>query len=163
VIPIVVTPALWASTLEVFAPFASRRVEGGCFWYADADPSGDHRPVAAIGVPKQDNFPRNFRISADSLADLNEAAPEGAAVVAQLHSHPEQWVGQSNWDDELIVSRRILSVVLPHYAGGEPLIKDCGLHVFEGGEWRRVPLSRLGSRLIVDAAKDPQPSVIDLR
>lgn len=162
-IPIVVSPAVWAATLEVFVPFVSRGVEGGCFWYADVDQSGAGRIVSTIGVPTQVNFPRNFRIPADALAELNQAVPSNAVVVAQLHSHPGDSVAQSPWDDELIVSRGIVSIVLPRYARFRPSLRACGLHIFDDGEWRAYPLDQLSSRLIEVDDPGKAPGLVDLR
>lgn len=129
-----VSEATWLRTVEIYAPFAQAGVEGGCFWYGDRA-SG---LVAVIGVPSQINRPRNFEISSDALAQLSLGVPESMSVLAQLHAHPGTRVRQSWWDDRVVVSRKIISIVLPSYGRIPVSLDACGVHQFVAGRWRCI-------------------------
>ncbi|MBA2719041.1 MAG: hypothetical protein H0U52_07360 [Chloroflexi bacterium] len=153
---IAIGPDVWPSTLDVFARFAATRMEGGCFWYGvrsvrPEEPS----QVATVGIPKQVNRPRNFSIPADALADLNAAIRDDHEVLAQLHGHPSWDVAMSEWDEDLAVSRRIVSLVLPFWGSLDRLaLEQIGIHVFGDGGWRRLgPVE--ASDLFVDRAGPP--------
>jgi hypothetical protein len=160
---IAIGPDVWPRTVAVFARFAAARMEGGCFWYGvrsvgPAEPS----VVATIGIPKQINRPRNFSIPADALADLNAAVHDDHEVLVQLDGHPGRDVAMSEWDEDLAVSRRIVSIVLPVWGYLERVDLDqLGIHVFEDGRWRRLGPAE-ASDLFVDRP-DPSVTVVDRR
>jgi len=158
--PIVVSAATWEATLDLLAPFGRLGLEGGCLWYAVSGEA--ERVVSLIGVPAQTNYPRSFAIPADSLADLNLAVDPHLTVVAQLHLHPETWTGQSDWDEHVVVSRRVLSVVLPVYGQRPCEIGNCGIHAFDGSAWRRLPDELVGRRIRLDP-NGPRAGVLDQR
>lgn len=155
-----VSSAAWDATLEVFEPFATARLEGGCLWYGTR--TADVLRVQLIGVPQQINRSRNFEIPADALAALNRQVPDGMEVLGQIHGHPGQDTKQSSWDDQLIVSRRILSLVLPRYGRRPCAIDEAGIHAFRDGSWVQVPSSEVPA-LLNWSADQPSVEVIDLR
>lgn len=125
---------IWEQTLDIFEPFSRSGLEAGCIWYGRR--GDEFNVVSMIGVPKQENNPRNFHIDADSLAELTESIGEtGLTAVAQVHIHPGISVEHSPYDDEMIVSRRIHSLVIPHYGKRPCEISDVGIHVFRDGRW----------------------------
>jgi len=127
---------LWQVTSELFQGYASKRVEAGCFWYGIRD---DTSIAVTLGIPHQTNRRGNFHIEADDLAALvKEACAPGLVAVAQLHLHPGSNVDHSSWDDRQIVSRNLLSIVIPNY-GAQPLDLDTlGVHRFQHNHWRRL-------------------------
>lgn len=125
---------IWESTLDIFAPFSKSGREAGCIWYGRR--GDEFNVVSMIGVPKQVNNPYNFHIDADSLAELTERIGETElTVVAQVHIHPGVDVEHSPYDDEMIVSRRIHSLVVPNYGKRPCDISHVGVHVFRDGGW----------------------------
>lgn len=157
-LPITVSATGWARTLEVFEPFSEREVEGGCLWYGRRDIGS----VELIGVPRQVNQPRYFEIPSDALAELNLAMPPELSVLAQLHAHPGRTVRQSPWDDICIVSRRVVSVVLPGYGRGPVSLESCGIHRVIDGRW--TLLRREASGQTIELTPDTGTiGVMDLR
>jgi len=147
---------IWEQTLDIFKPFSRSGLEAGCIWYGRR--GDEFNLVSMIGVPKQENNPRNFHIDADSLAELNETIGEtGLTVVAQVHIHPGISVEHSPYDDKMIVSLRIHSLVIPHYGKRPCDISNVGVHVFCDGRW-----------VLLDSAKGVEtvriiPGVVDMR
>ena len=147
---------IWEQTLDIFEPFSISCLEAGCIWYGRR--GDEFSVVSMIGVPKQVNNPRNFYIDADSLAELTETIGEtGLTVVAQVHIHPGINVEHSPYDDEMIVSRRIHSLVIPHYGKRPCDLSDVGIHVVRDGGW-----VLLGSDEGVETVKII-PGVVDMR
>jgi len=154
--------AFWEATLGIFEGFAHREVEGGCLWYGARAPGRTR--VALIGVPRQLNHRQNFEIPPDALAQLNQAVPDGLEVVGQLHGHPGDDVRHSWWDDDLVVSRRIASVVLPRWGAAPVVMDEVGVHAFEGGTWERLDRDRAARMITFDPSPlDGPPMVLDLR
>ncbi|MEQ8719628.1 MAG: hypothetical protein RLO52_22060 [Sandaracinaceae bacterium] len=89
-----------------------------------------------------------------------ELARAGLTLVGQVHSHPGRWVDHSDGDDEgaLVRFEGYWSLVVPEFAreGMRPLGR-CGVHVFRGGEFRRLTPEAVGARLQL------VPAAIDLR
>ena len=83
----------------------------------------------------------------------------GMMRLAQIHSHPGNWTGHSDHDDEFAFSHRDggISIVVPHYGACAPGLCDCGVHVCEGGIWREV-----GAKEIDDFVRIV-PSQMDFR
>lgn len=153
---LLVPELIWEQTLDIFEPFSRSDLEAGCIWYGRR--GDEFNVVSMIGVPKQVNNPRNFHIDADSLAELTETIGEtGLTVVAQVHIHPGIRVEHSPYDDEMIVSRRIHSLVIPYYGKRPCEISDVGVHLFGEGRW-----------VLLESAEAVEtvriiPSVVDMR
>lgn len=68
--------------------------------------------------------------------------------IAQVHSHPSNWVDHSLGDDQYAAFKinGLLSIVVPSYCktGMLPLTK-CGVHRYENGLFVRLPSSYLNS------------------
>lgn len=156
-------PTLWDTTLDALKPYRARRVEGGCLWYGHRD--GQTAYAVLVGVPKQINRPYNFEIPADALAELNTHIGDGLVVVAQIHSHPGGSTTHSHWDDAMILSRKMFSLVLPHYARLPCTINMAGVHVYDGRQWVKlapeVGMSRL--RVMTGDGKLDGPRMVDTR
>lgn len=61
----------------------------------------------------------------------------GLTVVADVHTHPGQWVDQSDIDaaNPMIAQRGHIAVIVPDYASDESL-DACGVHTYQGdGHW----------------------------
>jgi hypothetical protein len=153
--------AAWRETLAAVAPYAERRLEGGCLWYGD--PDSLELTVSLVGVPTQINRARNFEIPAGALAALNNAVPASHVVLAQLHTHPGAITKQSPWDDRMLVSRKIISIVLPHYGRSPCELATCGLHVFIAGRWRLLQDEDRDRRIRFTEERQTDVAVIDLR
>jgi len=88
---------------------AGRR-ESGVMWYGTKDASGDGT-VRYVVAPRQQMRWGNYHVSAEALAEVVHRLPEGLKPLAQAHSHPGEWVEHSTYDDAMVSSNRILSLV----------------------------------------------------
>lgn len=157
---VVCATSIWRATLEIFKPYHDDGVEGGCYWYAAT--SQGSRAVSVVGVPRQLNEPRFFDVAADDLAELNTSMAPELTVVAQLHGHPGTWVGLSEWDEGMTLSRKVLSIVLPNYGPPTTRPRDCGVHAWTGTGWQQVSAESLDPWLVIED-RDEAVEVVDLR
>ncbi len=98
---------------------AARGCEGVVFWAAPADQYLEAvQTCTTVVVPKQYVSPGRYEVPPDAVRALGRTLRAAGLVnVAQLHTHPDQWVGHSAWDDEHAFSLRdgALSIVWPDY------------------------------------------------
>lgn len=152
------TPAVWRATLDALEPYRRRRVEGGCLWYGRR--GGGSARAVLVGIPNQVNHPRNFDIPADWLAELNGLVPDGLIVVGQVHTHPGADTTHSPWDDRMMVSRKVFSLVLPHYAAPPCDISSVGVHTHDGHGWVKLLPAEVQRRLIIETEGDAPAGAI---
>lgn len=136
--------------------------EAGCLWLGTEEASGDAR-VEAIVVPKQTNRPRNFSIAAGAMREVAALArPRNWTLIAAVHSHPGVSVEHSEYDDEMVPSRRALSLVFAHYGAEQGAWPDgVGVHEFIDDYWRLLSLEDAVKRVVL--ARIPKPQLLDLR
>jgi hypothetical protein len=151
-----ILPEIWETTLRLMQPYATRGVEAGCFWYGMRTDTAAFAVTA--GIPAQINRPRNFEIPSEALAELIAHLPTpDLAAVAQIHTHPGDDTEHSPWDDDLVVSRKIYSLVLPMYGRLPCPLESAGVHLFADGEWRQLDSADAAIRVRV------LPAIVDTR
>ena len=151
-----VSSGLWEATIRLLQPYAMREVESGCFWYGNRTETAGF--ALLVGIPFQINHRRNFEIPSEALATLVRSLPSpDLVVVAQIHTHPGEDTEHSPWDDDLMVSRKIYSLVLPRYGRLPCPIEAARVHRFVEGRWLTVDPADPASRIRV------LPEVIDTR
>lgn len=115
--------------------------------------------ATTVTVPNADQHQGHFRVTADEMSRAGKHLRRlGLMRLAQIHSHPTDWVGHSGYDDAMAFSQRdgAISIVAPHFAGCAPGLSDCGVHVRDAAGWRELnPEETLSLVQIV-------PSVIQL-
>jgi len=138
---------------------AGRR-ESGVMWYGTKDASGDGT-VRYVVAPRQQMRWGNYHVSAEALAEVVHRLPEGLKPLAQAHSHPGEWVEHSTYDDAMVSSNRILSLVFPSY-GRETRIflHGVGVHEWQNGYWHRLDPDLAKKRIV---PVDGEVRVEDLR
>ena len=70
--------------------------------------------------------------------------------IADVHTHPEDWVGLSLTDQSHPIEFRIgfVSVVLPFYAASEPMLTKVGVHEYVGeSQWRTYINDEISEKL----------------
>ena len=155
----------------MFAPYAAisathkllqraGRRESAVMWYGTRDGQGNAR-VSHVIAPKQTMSWGNYSITASALAQAVHRLPQECKAVAQVHSHPGAHVEHSNYDDRMVSSTRILSIVFPNYGrtlGSFPL--EIGVHEWQHGYWHLLSLEESKRRVQLI---DQQVTVEDLR
>ena len=140
---LVVPHDIWLETWTGLRKRGAGRREAACIWggyRTDAQETveavlffDDFGPTIAGALSHR--TPRDVTTAAFSR--LRES---GFVIVADVHSHPDEWVGLSPVDRAHPIEYRVglRAVVLPHYAIGEPSIRGVGLHEYLGnGRWQQ--------------------------
>jgi hypothetical protein len=144
-------------THEILLPYWREGVETACFWFGvDA---GQLQVVTTVALPKLYQTSGNYLVEMSSLRRMAALMrPSGLTNLAQVHTHPTEWVKHSPYDDEHAYSTRhgALSLVWPHY--GATLGHDLhgiGVHERRNGEWIRLSETQTEERIrLVDDLAD---------
>lgn len=67
---------------------------------------------------------------------------KGLTVLADVHTHPSEWVGQSKSDSNhpMIAQSGHIAIILPEYAQAKDLtLKDAGIYEYQGDKkWKTI-------------------------
>jgi len=112
-------------------------------------------------APDADHGPGHVICQPDAVAAAQRAGRKlGLALLAQLHSHPDDRIEHSEGDDDLVLMpfEGMLSIVAPWYGrvGLRPLA-GLGVHQFQDGRWVLADPAGVAERLRL------LPAEIDLR
>lgn len=127
--------------------------EGLVFW-AGIEAKDGSKFVTTCVYPKQQCS--GISVSSNLIAGakvVREIRKRGLEIIAEIHSHPGQWVGHSLIDDEnpFVLAEGNISIVVPYFArkGMEPLWK-CGVHIysFRGG-WKRLGRDEIAETFVI--------------
>lgn len=109
--------------------------ESGLMWYGTRDDNGNGI-VRYVVAPRQLMHWGNYAVSVEALTEIVHRLPEGWKPLAQIHSHPGRQVEHSTYDDEMVSSHRVLSIVFPSYGREEvPFPMGVGIHEWQNGYW----------------------------
>lgn len=110
------------------------------------------RPRAVL---TRGSFKTSAGDNARVIAFLSEA---GLALIGQVHTHPNDFVGHSTGDDRdaFMPVENAVSIVLPFYGRGGMLpLRRCGVHRYEGEVYRRLSDAEVESTFcIIPAVAD---------
>ena len=113
--------------------------EGFVYWCGVRAPG--IATVCLVIAPKLASEFAGVHVSAASNARVIEMMSRNAMVeLAQVHSHPKDWVDHSSGDDRLAPFKveGLLSIVVPNFGiDGMTPLRTCGFHLFERGGFRR--------------------------
>jgi hypothetical protein len=113
---------------------AGRR-ESGLFWYGPRDSAGNGL-VQHVAAPRQKMSWGNYHVPPEALAEIVHRLPEGWKPLAQVHSHPGWKVEHSNYDDQMVSSRKALSLVFPSYGRTTTAFPEgVGVHEWQNDYW----------------------------
>ena len=142
---VLILPRFILATLQrFFAPYARRRVETVALLCGI---EREHESiVTTLAFPEAKRAPRHYEVNRTSMsAAARELARSNMVVLAQAHTHPEDWVGHSKCDDTHAYSTRdgALSLVWPRYGRGSPPLDHVGILELREGTWQQLaPLER---------------------
>ena len=106
--------------------------------------------MAYVVAPRQRMSWGNYYISAQALGEVVHKLPSNWKPLAQVHSHPGMSVEHSNYDDRMVSSRRVLSLVFPSYGrGGRPFPFGVGMHEWQGNYWHLLDVEMAQRRVVV--------------
>lgn len=158
---LVVSEEVVVSTWRALRPTMQAACESIALWAVPKAQYHDRlQVVTTVIVPQQRVCGGRFEIPPDAVREMGRMLRRRALVnVAQVHSHPSDWVGHSDWDNAHSFSLRdgALSIVWPRYARELPPMDAWGVHECDATEWRRLERGEAARRIVV------APSVIDLR
>jgi hypothetical protein len=127
---------------------AGRR-ESGVLWYGQRDPAGNGT-VEYVVAPYQRMAKGNYHVGADALAAVVARLEMGWKPLAQIHSHPGEGVEHSTYDDEMLSSRRTLSLVFPFYGRTRDAFPTgVGVHEWQVDYWHLLHREDAARRLRV--------------
>ncbi len=105
--------------------------EGFVYWAGTKE--GNRVYVNSAIAPKAESGPYFIRISNENTYHFIRTLSSNKIVqIAQVHSHPGNWVEHSEGDNEAgFRVDGLLSVVVPNYSkNGFNILKDCGVHLY---------------------------------
>lgn len=131
---------LWSTLLDTFAE-SRRNVERVA--YLDGVRRGDTAVVTTLTIPNARLSAFNYFVSADAAREAGTILrPHGLVRLAQVHTHPNNVVGHSLFDDEHAYAQTAgaISIVLPRHARSRPSPVGLGVHIRELAGWRQVSI-----------------------
>lgn len=132
--------------------------EGVVYWFGVESPR--YSIVTSLMVPNAVTTRGGLRTSASANAEVLESIIGTPLVLlGQAHSHPSDWVEHSPTDDRhtFAAFEGGLSVVVPSFAFGDPVLAACGIHRVIGGAFRSISIEEVPNHLCL------LPSVTDFR
>jgi len=147
-------------TLQALRPVD--QMEASCLWLGKFLSNGD-AIVEAVVVPKQTNHELNFSILPGAMQEVaTVASPKEWTLVASVHSHPGESVEHSTYDDQMVPSRKALSLVFEMYGMlQKKWPAGVGVHEFILDYWHLLPADDSEKRIIFSS--DITCKFIDLR
>jgi hypothetical protein len=142
--PIKVTQQVWEETWFGLRARGMGKSEAACIWSGKRSPSGDivHSVIFLDdlpGVHAGARYHRLSRLTIEALFKLLRDRHE--MIVADIHTHPSDWVDLSPTDREHPIEfrRGLPAMIVPNFAKLAPSLNGLGLHEYVGdGAWRRL-------------------------
>jgi hypothetical protein len=141
---ITVSTILWTTMLDAFDR-EHRAVEQVCYFDGPVGSDGDGI-VTTLTLPNAQLMPGQFSVSSDAMSEAGKHLRQFRfRRLAQVHTHPSDWVGHSQWDDAHAYSQLpgAISIVLPHFGRGRPAVERAGIHVRTAEGWQQLDPDRV--------------------
>jgi hypothetical protein len=143
---------LWRELIAELARRGRGEVEAGAFLLTPRDDDGRTiTRVVYFDDLDPDVLVGHIHLHGSAYPKLSDICEqERLRVVADIHTHPNAWVGQSGTDkDNPMVSRRgHLALIVPRLALREPHPRELGVHEYHGDEGWREHLGGAAARLV---------------
>lgn len=154
---IIIPATTWDRLFDEFGR-DPREVEQVC--YLDGVVVGTVGVVTTITIPNAQLSEGRFQVLAVEMSKAGGHLRRHQLVrLAQVHTHPTEWVGHSAWDDMHAYSQLVgaVSIVLPVFGRTRCTLMDAGVHLRSAAGWRQVPVYELSDLARV------VPALVDLR
>jgi len=146
---------LWQETIMGLRLRSRGSREAACIWAGNRTSAVQHVEEIFFlddlpgvqGHTLRHNVPRNAINLLFSI--LKE---KGYQIIADVHTHPNSWVGLSEVDMEHPIEYRIglPMIVIPNYGKGVINYKNIGVHVYQGkGRWKIIKSDEV-EKLIIE-------------
>ena len=135
---VIISAGIYTAVLAELARRGEGRREAGAFLLADVDDvardAGAPRIVAAAYYDDLDPhcLTGGITFTATGYTALNALCKQQRLrVVADMHTHPRDWVGQSDLDaaHPMVALPGHIAMIVPRYATGEISVEQIGVHV----------------------------------
>jgi hypothetical protein len=142
--PIIVAQQLWIETWYGLRTRGKGRSETACIWAGKRSTSGDivHSVTFLDDLPGVHAGARYHQVSRVTIEALFKLLRErNEMIVADIHTHPSDWVDLSPTDSEHPIEfrRGLPAMIIPNFAMFEPTLEGLGLHEYIGdGAWRSL-------------------------
>lgn len=153
--PLVIPSRLWDETQRGLGERSQGRRESACIWAGQRSPEQCvvQEVVFLDDLPGVRGRSLQHRTPKHALDQLFQILREkGLQIVADVHTHPHDWVDLSRVDQRNPIEHRIglIAIILPDYAQRAISLVDIGVHEYLGSyQWRRLPRLEVQSRLLV--------------
>lgn len=135
--------------------------ESGVFWYGTREEGGISRVRLAV-APRQTMAKFNYHVDAEAVAEIVRNLSPAWRPLAQVHSRPGKLVEHSRYDDRMIMSKRVLSLVFPRYGNAAPAAfpVGVGVHEYQNGYWHLLDEASARARVELE---EGEAQTADLR
>ena len=153
---LIVPRGLWLETWDGLRARGQGEREAACVW---GGTRSGHVERAEHVAFIDDHGPVNaHKLSHVAFPDtvyrcLEHLRERRLVVVADVHTHPELWVGLSPADAANPIEFRVglLAFVLPRFALGAPALNVTGVHEYVGDRrWRRIGEHEVARRISIE-------------
>jgi proteasome lid subunit RPN8/RPN11 len=157
---LVVSADVWSSTWLGLRERGQGQRETASVWLGKKTGTIEHAHVAVFlddlpGTVGRRLQHRTSRTAIDML--LARARELGMVIVADIHTHPADWVDLSDTDRLHPIEYRIglLALVLPDFAASRPDLQRVGVHEYVGdGEWTTFRAQEAARRMRIVGAEE---------
>jgi len=129
----------WSALLSELGHRGHGKRESGAFLLSPTD--GDGRTISRVlyfDDLDPESLTGGIHFRREGYAKLAAECKSGRErVVADVHTHPGSWVGQSPTDQaNPMVSRAgHVALIVPRYSQGSFATRDVGFHIYDGSKW----------------------------
>ena len=144
---------LWRQTWEGLSERSRGQIESLCIWAGRRthESSEVTEVIFLDGIGGVEGFALFHRITREAVGEIFAILKDkGLQIIADVHTHPEEWVGLSRTDREHPLEYRIgfVSIVLPHFGRAEHNKSGIGMHRYKGNhQWHELSLSEKSESL----------------
>lgn len=147
---------LWLDTWGGLEARGAGRREAACVWAGPTESAGRVNEVVFLDdlgeVCSGALHHRTPTATTRALFELLRS--RGLEILADVHTHPSDWVELSQVDQEHPIEYRVglLALVIPGFAVGEPSLDACGLHEYLGDlRWRQLKQAEYATAIKIEA------------
>jgi hypothetical protein len=152
---VIVSDDVWKATVNGLRTRSSNRTESTCVWAGNRTDKENivTRVFFLDDYSGTKKAARAYRVPRDVTKDLFETMhAHKLKIIADLHTHPDEWVGLSIIDKEHPLEYRVgfISIIFPSYGKPCDVLTEIGFHEYEGsGNWRQWSSKEVLCRLNV--------------